>query len=180
MKTKDRIKKNGEIFTPSFLVNDILNKLEETDPTMFSSPEKTFCDPASGNGNMLIEVLKRKLSKGHDPTQAISTIYGSEIMYDNVVECRKRILKIIHEAGTIITLEHINIVFTNIFWADTRKYPKGSLDYDFSFLPSTEIKEMNRWLIEIQKDPEFLTKKETMMNIPEEKDMFSINLMENK
>jgi len=60
MRTKERIKRTAEIFTPAFLVNEILDKLTEYGPEIWNE-EKTFLDPACGNGNFLIEILKRKL-----------------------------------------------------------------------------------------------------------------------
>ena len=54
---------------------------------------KTFCDPTSGNGNFLVEILKRKLKLGYTKEESLSTIYGVELMYDNVEEIKQRLLK---------------------------------------------------------------------------------------
>ena len=64
---------------------------------VFTDPTKTFCDPAAGNGNFLIRVLERKLSNGHSPLQALSTIYGVELMPDNVEEMKERLLEALPE-----------------------------------------------------------------------------------
>ncbi len=90
-RTKERIDKTGEIFTPKELVNEILAKLPND---AFINPEKTFIDPACGDGNFLVEVLVNKLNNNHDPLQALSTIYGIDIMQDNIQECKKRLLQI--------------------------------------------------------------------------------------
>ena len=58
----------------------------------FTDPSKTFCDPAAGNGNFLVVVLQRKLANNHPPLQALSTIYGVELMGDNVEEMKDRLL----------------------------------------------------------------------------------------
>lgn len=112
MKTRERIKQTGEIFTPPELTNEILDKLPED----VWGPEKTFCDPAAGSGNILIEVFLRKLSKGHSPLQAISTIYGVELMEDNVAECHARFMELIPEQSKN---EAIEILKRNIICHDT-------------------------------------------------------------
>ena len=88
-----RKKQTAEVFTPIPLVNDILDKLSKECWT----EEKTFCDPSAGNGNFLIEVLRRKIELGHDPLSALSTVYGVELMEDNVVECRHRLYMYIRD-----------------------------------------------------------------------------------
>lgn len=90
-KRKARRKQTAEDFTPQSLVNEMLDKLP---PDIFIDPTKTFCDPAAGNGNFLIEVLRRKLIHSQ-PLQALSTIYGVELMADNVEEMKERLLALI-------------------------------------------------------------------------------------
>ena len=87
-----RRKQNAEDFTPPELVCEMLDKLPVS---CFTDPTKTFCDPAAGNGNFLIEVLLRKLKNNHNPLQALSTIYGVELMADNVEELKTRLLEVI-------------------------------------------------------------------------------------
>ena len=125
----ERAKQTAEVFTPPELVNDMLNKL----PATVWEKGKTFCDPACGNGNFLIEVLKRKLAKKHDSLEALQSIYGVDIMKDNIGECRMRLLQVLFNAKITITKDHIKAVFNNIFWANPKVYPNGSLDYEFDF-----------------------------------------------
>ncbi|MFW6312023.1 MAG: N-6 DNA methylase [Nanoarchaeota archaeon] len=91
-KRKARRKQTAEDFTPSSLVNEMLDKLPQE---VFTDPSKTFCDPAAGNGNFLIEILNRKLKNNSDALQALSTIYGVELMSDNVEELKERLLLLI-------------------------------------------------------------------------------------
>lgn len=88
-KREDRKKKTAEVFTPLPLVDEILDKLPEDS----WAEDKTFCDPAAGNGNFLVEVYRYKVEKGHDPTRALSTIYGVELMKDNVAEMKLRLME---------------------------------------------------------------------------------------
>jgi hypothetical protein len=116
-----RIKQTAEVFTPTQLVLEIIDKLEEEDPILFSDPTKTFCDNSSGDGQFLSEVIIRKMERsGCSLEQALSTTYGVELMEDNVVECRKRL------AGPEPTERIIEILNKNIVCHD-------ALTYDYSF-----------------------------------------------
>lgn len=86
---KNRVKATGEVFTPTPLVQEILDQL---DAELFKDPTKTFIDPTCGDGQFLSEVLIRKLENGHTLEQALSTIYGVDLMQDNVDLCRDRLL----------------------------------------------------------------------------------------
>lgn len=88
-KRKERRKQTGEVFTPPELTNEILDKL----PDEVWEEGKTFCDPSCGNGNMLLEVVKRKQSYNHDPIEIVKSIYGVDLMTDNVAECKERLLE---------------------------------------------------------------------------------------
>lgn len=140
---KERRRQSAEDFTPSFLVNQILDKMSEYASDILTDPEKTIIDPACGNANMLIEVLKRKLLH-MSPTQAISTIYGCDIFENNITECRLRLLKVIdmHSNQKPSKEELIEIVkwlYKNIVHVNTEEHPNGSLDY----LQLTEEKTFN-------------------------------------
>lgn len=86
---RNRVKATGEVFTPTPLVEEILDRM---DPELFKDPTKTFLDPASGDGQLLASVLYRKLQNGIDFETALSTIYGVDMMQDNVDLCRERLL----------------------------------------------------------------------------------------
>jgi type I restriction-modification system DNA methylase subunit len=89
MRNKERADAHGEVFTPPWLVNQMLDALDES---YFADYKKTFIDPACGNGNILIEILRRKVEYGSTPLRALRTIYGVDIMEDNVLECRQRLV----------------------------------------------------------------------------------------
>ena len=146
-----RKKQTAEDFTPASLVNEILVKLNEYSKESWEEG-RTFCDPACGNGNMLVEVLKRKINLGHDPVEALKTIYGTDIMQDNIRECRLRLLKLIRDTGATIEEKVIKIVFNNIVWTSLSKYPNGSLDYDFKFPNKASIKDILPWVKGINED----------------------------
>jgi type I restriction-modification system DNA methylase subunit len=84
-----RIKATGEVFTPTPLVQEILDQIPLT---QFQDPNKTFLDNSCGDGQFLGEVLIRKMENGSTFEQALSTVYGVDMMQDNVDLCRERLL----------------------------------------------------------------------------------------
>jgi type I restriction-modification system DNA methylase subunit len=85
---EQRIQSTAEYFTPTELVQKMLDSLPKE---LFVDPTKTFIDPACGDGQFLGEVLIKKLENGIDLIVALSTIYGVDIMRDNVDLCKKRL-----------------------------------------------------------------------------------------
>ena len=108
---KTRVKATGEVFTPTPLVEEILDKM---DPELFTDPEKTFLDPSCGDGQFLASVLYRKLQNGIDFETALSTIFGCDLMSDNILLCQERLLCGFED------LRHI--VEQNIVCADALRY----------------------------------------------------------
>jgi len=84
-----RVKSTQEVFTPTPMVQEILDKL---DSNFFQNPNQEFIDPTCGDGQFLGEVLIRKMENGVDFETALSTLYGVDLMQDNVELCRERLL----------------------------------------------------------------------------------------
>ena len=117
-----RVKATGEVFTPTPLVQEVLDQLPQE---QFVDPSKLFLDPSCGDGQFLGEVLIRKIENGSTFEQALSTVYGVDLMQDNVELCRERLL-----CGRE-DLRHI--VEQNIVCADGLRYHyrfDGSYPYD--------------------------------------------------
>lgn len=109
-----RIKLTEECFTPTNLCKEIVLDYENNDLDLFSNPHKNFLDPSCGDGQFLGEVLIRKVENGIPFEQALQTIYGVDLMPDNVELCRERLL-----CGQ----EHLrHIVERNIVCADALRY----------------------------------------------------------
>ena len=118
---KLRIKQTAEVFTPTPLVQKMLDKLEQQDSTLFSDSNKTFLDNSCGDCQFLSEVIIRKMEKSNCTlVQALKTTYGVELMEDNVNECKKRL------SGPNPTPEILEIVNKNIVCHD-------ALTYDYKF-----------------------------------------------
>lgn len=145
-KREERRKQTAEDFTPKFLVNEMLDKL----PKEVWEENKTFIDPACGNCNFLIEVLRRKLICKHNPIDAIKSIYGVDIMSDNVKEGQLRLLKVIvnfikeNKLPKPNVLEIIKYLGKNIVCTPLSKYPNGSLDYDFEFKSEPNVEKCKK------------------------------------
>jgi len=118
-----RVQQTAEVFTPTHLVKDMLDKL---DPLLFKDKTKTFIDNSCGDGQFLVEVVIWKMENGHSLIEALKTTYGVELMQDNVDTCRMRL------AGPNPTKEILKIVEQNIVCHD-------SLTYDYSFRTKEQI-----------------------------------------
>lgn len=103
IKSKRRVRDLGEVFTPSNIVNDMLD-MDEIRAESYRIESK-FLEPACGNGNFLVEILKRKLKTVRDSCEelddinygvvlGISNIYGVDIMSDNIKEAKERMILI--------------------------------------------------------------------------------------
>jgi len=102
VKSKERVQKHGEVFTPAWVVNDMLDLL----PAEVWRPEETFLEPACGEGAFLVEIYRRKLQHINANTQeqwewqaaiATSSIYGIELLEDNAKQCRLNLVQIFND-----------------------------------------------------------------------------------
>src|SRR3989338_6336986 len=111
--SKKRVADHGEVFTRKREVNAMLDLVKQETERI----ESRFLEPACGTGNFLAEILEMKLSvvgdrysKGQleyerNAVLAVSSIYGIDILEDNVVECRKRLFNIFDQRYTGIYKE---------------------------------------------------------------------------
>lgn len=89
IKSKERVDALGEVFTPDYIVQRMLDEL----PPECWHPSKTFMESSCGNGNFIVAIIRRKIETGSTPLQALSTTFGIDIMKDNIMECRERTLQ---------------------------------------------------------------------------------------
>jgi hypothetical protein len=103
IKSKKRVADHGEVFTPAWLVEKMLDLVKgETERI-----DSRFLEPACGSGNFLVPILQRKLAavelkydksdfeKRHHALQALTCCYGIELLADNIAECRGNMLEVI-------------------------------------------------------------------------------------
>src|SRR5689334_4470805 len=104
-KSKQRVADHGEVFTPAWLVEAMLDLVKgETERI-----DSRFLEPACGSGNFLVPVLQRKLTaveikygksdfeRRQYALLAVMCLYGIELLPDNIAECRANLLEIFAE-----------------------------------------------------------------------------------
>ena len=135
IKSKQRVTDHGEVFTSPEIVNAMLDLVKQETERI----DSRFLEPACGTGNFLVEVLRRKLEVVENTYQrsqlefernlviAVASIYGIDILEDNVIACRQRLFDIADERHTALfkaktkdacrrTLDYI--LQKNIIWGD--------------------------------------------------------------
>ena len=105
VKSKQRVADHGEVFTPAWLVEAMLDLVKEEAERINSR----FLEPACGSGNFLVKILQRKLAavenkygnsdfeRQHYALLALMSIYGIELLADNIDECRANLLEVFSE-----------------------------------------------------------------------------------
>lgn len=150
IKHKNRVANFGEVFTSSREVNAMLNLVEQETLRI----DSRFLEPACGNGNFLAEILQQKLlvvESRYKKSQieferyaliAVSTIYGIDILEDNVFECQERLFEIFAKIYTKIYGEKINQIYLenikfilskNILWGDALTLKKVDNNQPITF-----------------------------------------------
>lgn len=140
VKSKKRVADHGEVFTPSWMVEAMLDLVKNESERI----DSRFLEPACGSGNFLIQVLKRKLAtvelkygksdfeKRHHALLGLMCIYGIELLEDNSEECRENLLTIFCDYLRISPDDEwakaaANVLRVNIIQGDalTMLNPKG-------------------------------------------------------
>lgn len=135
VKSKQRVADHGEVFTSPREVNAMLDLVKQETERI----DSRFLEPACGTGNFLAEILRRKLdvvAKNYRRSQlefernlvsAVSSLYGIDILEDNVITCRERLFDMANKIYTDLfkkktkdscrhTLKYI--LLKNIIWGD--------------------------------------------------------------
>jgi hypothetical protein len=105
VKSKKRVADHGEVFTPAWLVDRMIGLVKDQSERI----DSRFLEPACGSGNFLTQVLAKKLKVAsdrykksefehqHHALLGLMSIYGIELLEDNVYECRQNLLDIFSE-----------------------------------------------------------------------------------
>lgn len=114
--SKQRVTDHGEVFTNQREVKAMLDLVKQETERI----ESRFLEPACGTGNFLAEVLERKLEVvksrygkvkleyERNGVLAVSSIYGIDILEDNVQECRDRLFNIFNQKYTVLFADLAN------------------------------------------------------------------------
>lgn len=127
VKSKQRVADHGEVFTPPWMVEAMLDLVKEETERI----DSRFLEPACGSGNFIVQILKRKLAavelkygktdfeRQHYALLGLMCIYGIELLADNIAECRANVLEVfaeylhldgaddLYRAATYVLLENI-------------------------------------------------------------------------
>lgn len=99
-RSKQRVADHGEVFTPDWMVHDMLNLVKAESERI----DSRVLEPACGSGNFLVPVLQRKLAsvearygksefeRRHHAMLGLMCTYGIELLADNAAECRENLL----------------------------------------------------------------------------------------
>lgn len=102
IKSKQRVADHGEVFTPPWLVEKMLDLVKGESERI----DSRFLEPACGSGNFLVPILQRKLAavelkysksefeKRHYALVGLTCCYGIELLADNIAECRANMLEV--------------------------------------------------------------------------------------
>jgi MmeI, DNA-methyltransferase domain len=105
IKSKHRVANHGEVFTPPWMVEAMLDLVKEETERI----DSRFLEPACGSGNFLVQIMRRKLAavelkygksdfeRRHFALLALMCVYGIELLADNIAECRANVLEVLAE-----------------------------------------------------------------------------------
>jgi hypothetical protein len=105
VKSKHRVADHGEVFTPAWLVEAMLDLVKDETERI----DSRFLEPACGSGNFLVPIVRRKLAavelkygqsdfeRRHYALLALMCVYGIELLADNIAECRANVLEVLAE-----------------------------------------------------------------------------------
>ena len=141
VKSKQRVADHGEVFTPEWMVNDMLDLVKDESERI----DSRVLEPACGEGVFLKEVLRRTLTtvqawyssndfeRNHYALLGLMCIYGIELLADNAALCREGLLAIFRdflgEDADSTWVEAARVVLAvNIVQADalTMRQPDGN------------------------------------------------------
>ncbi len=103
VKSKQRVADHGEVFTPAWMVEAMLDLVKDEAERI----DSRFLEPACGSGNFLVCILQRKLAavelkfgksefeRRHYALLALMCTYGIELLDDNIAECRANMLELL-------------------------------------------------------------------------------------
>jgi hypothetical protein len=133
--SKERVAEHGEVYTNEREVNAMLDLVKQETERI----DSRFLEPACGTGNFVTEILNRKLSivearykksqldYERNAVLAVSSIYGIDILEDNVKKCRQRLFEIFNLSYTRLFKKKAKdecrsavqfILEKNIIWGD--------------------------------------------------------------
>ena len=179
IKSKQRVKSYGEVFTPSWMVEKMLDEVyQETEDI-----HATFLEPAAGDGNFLVAILRRKLESAKTkyphkqlPVKslfALASIYGIEIQKDNLYDAHENMLSLFvafHQDNGVEIDKKTDlykaaryIIKHNILWGNTltQQTPDGADIIMSQWLP------VPKSVVKVERIPFVFGQSDKQVTIPE-------------
>ena len=163
MRSSDRARDLGEVFTPEGTVNEMLDLLQDIN---YASK---FLEPGCGSGNFLVEILSRKIEMVSRLPEvasslksgrlsefefkcviALASIYGVDIDALNIEEARERLVEVFNEKYKTLTKKEVpdylsaavnHVLEMNILLGDLVNAPEKVEVIEYSELPNQRIKQ---------------------------------------
>ena len=191
--SKQRVADHGEVFTSKREVNAMLDLVKQETERI----ESRFLEPACGTGNFLVEILERKLTVVESKYKkssleyqryaisALSSIYGVDILEENVIACRDRLLGIFTKFYMANCKSNLNhkcldsaafLLRKNILWGDALslmtvgKHPVALVFSEWSLVGGSMIKRRDfifDVLVNRSHQPSLFSDQNNPVNIPE-------------
>jgi hypothetical protein len=131
VKSKQRVADHGEVFTPAWMVEAMLDLVKDETERI----DSRFLEPACGSGNFIVQILKRKLAvvelkfgksdfeRQHYALYGLMCIYGIELLVDNIAECRSNVLEVFAEYLKLDEADDLyraatHVLSTNLVYGD--------------------------------------------------------------
>jgi hypothetical protein len=130
IKSKKRVADHGEVFTPLWMVEAMLDLVKGESERI----DSRFLEPACGSGNFLVRILQRKLAavelkfeksdfeRRHYALLALMCTYGIELLEDNIAECRANMLEILAD---YLNLKESDDLYRAAFYVLTQNLVHG-------------------------------------------------------
>ena len=134
IKSRDRVKARGEVFTADREVQAMLDIIPEE---QFKSPFTTFLEPACGNGNFLVAIFRKKMKYHNGLTEpddlyalkVFSNLFAIEIDEENVSETKGRLIECLEKE--VSSNRKPQFLRTVKVFLDTNIVQGDFLDFDF-------------------------------------------------
>lgn len=122
VKSKQRVADHGEVFTPEWMVEAMLDLVKDETERI----DSRFLEPACGSGNFIVRILQRKLAavelkygksdfeRRHYALLALMCIYGIELLTDNIAECRANVLEVFAEYINLDETDDLHLAASQI------------------------------------------------------------------
>jgi hypothetical protein len=122
VKSKQRVADHGEVFTPAWMVEAMLDLVKDETERI----DSRFLEPACGSGNFIVRILKRKLAaverkygksdfeRRHYALLALMCIYGIELLTDNIAECRANVLDVFADYLSLDESDDLYLAATHV------------------------------------------------------------------